>query len=109
MQNNAGQTGSLFKGNQDFFILEGSKSFVFFKPKDLIDLFLSKVYSLATPIVSGSSRAFDYKNNHPVLHTLLTRSNYNRWWDGKPNEDKFAWFTYQEVAHLIKYRIPIVT
>lgn len=105
--NNAGDIGSLFKLTQDFFILEGSKNFVFLKTSKLNDYFLSKVDITQNPIVSSSPEAFDKEKGHPKLHTLLTRSNYNRWWDGKPNQDIFAWFTYQEVIHLITYKIPI--
>lgn len=105
--NNAGFTGSLFKGTQDYFILEGSKNFVFIDPKDLIRIFNERVDTSKTPLLSNSPEAFDYINKQPKLHTLLTRSYCKRSWDNKPNEDKFAWFTYQEVNHLINQKIPI--
>lgn len=108
LTNNAGEKGSLFKNTQDYFILEGSKNFVFFKTKNLQTYFLNKVNIFQIPILSNSAEAFDKEKKHPKLHTLLTRSFYNRWWDGKPNEDKFAWFTYQEVVPLICYKIPIL-
>lgn len=107
LQNNAGFTGSLFKGTQDYFILEGSKNFVFINPNDLIRIFNSKVDILKDPLLSNSIEAFDNIKKQPKLYTLLTRSFCKRWWDNKPNEDRFAWFTYQEVADLITYKIPI--
>ena len=107
-QNNMGDTGSVFKDNTEFFAFERKSCFVLFKTKDLRDLYLQKVYCFQTPTVSNDPSCWDPINNRPVLYKVMTRSNYRRKKDGKPNDDRFAYFSFKDVLKLDYILIPIL-
>jgi hypothetical protein len=101
LQNNQGRKGSLFLGFTNVFILEDDEYFSFYSVKDLKNLFLSKV-DITIPSISSKEAKV---NGIPPLYTLLDRREYKQ--NGKPNNDRIAWFLYSDVKPLRKFTIPL--
>jgi len=105
-QNNMGETGSVFKTNTEFFVFERDDHFALYKTEDLRKLYTEKVNINESSIVSNHPACWDSTKNRPVLYKTMNRSNYNRKKDGKPNNDRFAYFHFDDLQFIAWTKLP---
>jgi len=104
-QNNMGEIGSVFKTNTEYFVFERDDCFLLFNTEDLRKKYLELIKINEQSICSNKPECWDYKNNRPILHKTMDRSNYNRKKDGKPNNDRFAYFHFDDLQFIARTKL----
>lgn len=102
----SGTTGSLFLDFTEYFAIERADGFYFIKTIELRKRFCELVnVKQPSTCTKYKNIVWDYQNNRYKLYITLNKSQYNRWWDKKPNEDIFAYILWSDIKDLVEYKL----
>lgn len=102
----SGTIGSLFMDFTDYFAIERNDAFYFFDTKELRKRFCQLVDVNSESICTNRKNiCWDKINNRYKLYIMLNKSQFNRWWDNKPNNDRFAYVLFSDIEDLVVYKL----
>jgi hypothetical protein len=102
----SGDIGSLFKDYTEYFVFERKDGFNFYRTKDLRERFTKLVDINSESICTVNKHlCWDTINKRYKLYTMLDKSYWRRWWDNKPNQDRFAYILISDIEDLLVMRL----